>query len=216
MTRRPAQALWAAAQWALAPGYRSLLARGLRAHFDRSRPGLWLDIGCGPRSMAAGVLPGRIVGVDVERAVLRDDPASGVQGVCASAAALPFAAQSFDGVVCFGLLHHLDDGEVRRALAEMRRVARPGATVLVFDAVRPRPPWRRPLAALLRALDRGRHLRTETALRRLLEEGGCAVGPAATYAWTGLEGSFATARRILRRKGDRAGVRRPGSEGDLG
>lgn len=185
--RRALGTLWAAAQWVLAPGYRLLLVRALRTHFDCSRPGRWLDVGCGGRSLAAGVLPGWLVGLDCNQAILPHG------AVCGSADALPFAAESFDGVVCFGLLHHLDDSTAPHALAEMRRVARAGAPILVFDAVRPRAPWRRPLAAWLRALDRGRHVRPEPQLRRLLADAAYTASPAVTYAWTGLEGGFATA-----------------------
>jgi SAM-dependent methyltransferase len=201
--RRALGALWAAAQWLLAPGYRPLLVRALRTHFDCSRPGRWLDVGCGERSIAAGVLPGWLVGLDCNRAVLRQG------AVCGTAGTLPFAAQSFDGVVCFGLLHHLDDSTARQSLAEMRRVARVGAPILVFDAVRPRAPWQRPLAAWLRTIDRGRHVRPEPLLRRLLADRAYTVSPSVTYAWTGLEGGFATAIGCGEKPAETNGPRAP-------
>ena len=42
--------------------------------------------------------------------------------VCASATALPLDAGTFDGALCFGLLHHLERGDAHPAFAEMRRV----------------------------------------------------------------------------------------------
>ncbi|MBL7007768.1 MAG: class I SAM-dependent methyltransferase, partial [Planctomycetes bacterium] len=53
----------------------------------------------------------------------------------ASAAALPFAADSFDLVFCFRLLHHFAQPAERQAvLAELARVSRRWALVSYFDA----------------------------------------------------------------------------------
>ncbi|MFZ1545788.1 MAG: class I SAM-dependent methyltransferase [Candidatus Nitrotoga sp.] len=153
--------------------------------------GRWLDVGCGPQAHVAHTLPGAMIGVDCAAGVLPATQRDGVVCVCATATALPFAAQSFDGVVCFGLLHHLSDAEADTALAEMRRVLRAGGIILVFDSVSPRSAVRRPLAALLRALDLGRHIRDEDALRRLLNRHGFSLDPRTTYSYTGLEGCWA-------------------------
>jgi demethylmenaquinone methyltransferase/2-methoxy-6-polyprenyl-1,4-benzoquinol methylase len=48
----------------------------------------------------------------------------GLQTVPADAQELPFADASFDAVMCVSMLHHVDDRA--RALAEQRRVLRPG------------------------------------------------------------------------------------------
>ncbi|TML08077.1 MAG: methyltransferase domain-containing protein [Actinobacteria bacterium] len=50
--------------------------------------------------------------------------AKGVETVPADAQELPFADASFDAVMCVSMLHHVDDRP--RALAEQRRVLRPG------------------------------------------------------------------------------------------
>jgi ubiquinone/menaquinone biosynthesis C-methylase UbiE len=181
-----------AAQWMLAPRFGSTLRRTVRAQMEPLGAGRWLDVGCGPRSGIARTLPGTLVGIDHAAELLRETQRDGVLCVCASATALPFTAESFDGVVCFGLLHHLNDAEGDAALAEMRRVTRAGGVVLVFDNVSPRSTAQRPLAALLRALDRGRHIRDENALHRLLDRNGFNPGPRLTYSWTGLEGRWAT------------------------
>jgi SAM-dependent methyltransferase len=194
---RMRHALWAAAQWLLAPGYEAMLRRTVREQLGPLGAGRWLDVGCGSGSRIAQALPGTLVGIDSAANVLYESRCDDVAYVCASATALPFEAANFDGVVCFGLLHHLDDADADTALAEMRRVARPGGVILVFDSVSPRSALRRPLAALLRALDRGRHIRDEAALRRLLESPGFDLGPRVTYSWTGLEGCWAT---LVRRR----------------
>jgi SAM-dependent methyltransferase len=50
--------------------------------------------------------------------------AKGLETVPADAQELPFADASFDAVICVSMLHHVDDRP--RALAEQRRVLRPG------------------------------------------------------------------------------------------
>ena len=56
--------------------------------------------------------------------------------VRADALHLPFADASFDGVICGFGLRNLDDP--RRGLAEMRRVCKPGARVVILEFFRPR------------------------------------------------------------------------------
>ena len=104
----------------------------------------------------------------------------------------PFADGIFNGIVCFGLLHHLSGKDPHAALAEMRRVASPRGAVVVFDNVNPRSTLRRPLAALLRMRDLGKHVRHAAEFRHLPIGHGFSVGPRITYAWTGLEGCWAT------------------------
>lgn len=185
-------ALWLAAQWILAPRFGATLRRTVLEQMAPLGVGRWLDVGCGPRSRIADTLPGTLVGIDCAMDRLRETRRDGVLCIGASATALPFAAGSFDGVVCFGLLHHLDKVDADCALAEMRRVTRPGGTLLLHDNVEPLSAVRRPLAALLRALDHGRHIREEVSLRQLLDGHGFSVGPRMTYSWTGLEACWAS------------------------
>ncbi len=177
-----------------------MLRRTVRDQMGPLGAGRWLDVGCGPRARIAHTLPGTLVGIDCAGDVLRATRHDGVIRICARATALPFADESFDGVVCVGLLHHVSDADAGTALAEMRRVVRTDGIVLVFDGVRPRSARRRPLAALLRSLDRGRHVRDDTALRRLLDQNGFSADSRTTYSWTGLEGCWAR----LVRTGSRA------------
>ena len=58
---------------------------------------------------------------------------------------LPFAAGSFDAVICVLATHHMN---VRVLLAEMHRVLRPGGRLLVAD-VAPAPFWCTRLGRLL-------------------------------------------------------------------
>lgn len=101
-----------------------------------------LDVGCGPGSITLGlakaVAPGDVVGVDTQpEAVKQANAAASARNIpnarfeVADAYVLPFPAESFDCAFANGLLMHLS--EPRRALAEMRRVLRPGGVIAIRD-----------------------------------------------------------------------------------
>ena len=110
-----------------------------------------LDVGCGPASITADlaerVTPGRVVALDAAsgaleaaRATLRDRGLSEqVEVTCGDVMALPFEDASFDVVHAHQVLQHLADPV--GALAEMRRVTRPGGIVAVRDAVYSAMTW---------------------------------------------------------------------------
>jgi demethylmenaquinone methyltransferase / 2-methoxy-6-polyprenyl-1,4-benzoquinol methylase len=115
----------------------------------RIGPGMHvLDVACGTgtltRSLAAAAGPtGEVVGVDRSRPMLARAlaraPRAGSAPTSyrlADALALPFQAASFDAVtIAFGLRNLPDYGA---ALAEMARVARPGARIVVLEIAEPR------------------------------------------------------------------------------
>lgn len=87
-----------------------------------------LDVACGPGLMlrAAALRGLDAVGIDIAREgvrLARRD--ADAQAVVANAEALPFGTESFDVVTCVGSIERMLDRE--RVLAEMQRVARPGA-----------------------------------------------------------------------------------------
>ncbi len=176
---------------ALAPGATAALVRRIaEAAGGAARV---LDVGCGAASpmLAAGV---RAIGIDTRPAAAKSH-ARGAPAAAASAIALPFASGAFDLVWSCGLLHHLDDADAERATSEMLRVTAKGGRTIVFDGVWPSPAWRRPLAALIRAGDRGRHMRCEAALRTLLPEARSWRCARFNYAATGLEGLWCERRK---------------------
>lgn len=111
---------------------------------EHLRPGRRvLDIGCGPGTLtcdlAALVAPGEVVGVDRAGGVLEEARATAagrgltnVAFVVGDAYALDAGDASFDVVHAHQVLQHLTDPV--RALAEMRRVCRPGGVVAARDA----------------------------------------------------------------------------------
>ncbi len=101
-----------------------------------------LDVGCGPGSITLGlaetIAPGEVVGLDLRAEPLTQAHAAaarrGIANVrfeVGSVYALPFADASFDAAFAHFVLMHLR--EPMRALAEVRRVLRPGGVVGVSD-----------------------------------------------------------------------------------
>lgn len=109
------------------------------ANFERlwspgDRPGRWLDAGCGAgtyvRALAARGAD--VVGADYSLPSLRRaGERLGAEALLAASdvRALPFAAESFDGALCFGVMQALADP--LPALRELCRVVRPGGQVWV-------------------------------------------------------------------------------------
>jgi ubiquinone/menaquinone biosynthesis C-methylase UbiE len=123
-----------------------------------------LDVGTGAGALAFAFAPHarEVVGVDVVPELLalgrRRAPAN-VDLVEADGTALPFETASFDLVGSMRVLHHCRRPELM--LAEISRVAKPGATVLVIDQIAPVDP----LAAL--ELDRFERARDPSHARCL-------------------------------------------------
>jgi len=73
-----------------------------------------------------------------------------------------------DRVLCWGVLHHLDDGQVREVLRFARRALKPGGLLLGIEpCFLLRQGW---LSRKLMELDAGDHIRQERAWRALLGE----------------------------------------------
>lgn len=119
-----------------------------------------LDCGCGRGfylNFVRGLRPrARLVGVDLSLGELAamelPEGADGVARVRARAGALPFADDWFDAVIVSEVLEHVDDDLA--ALAEVRRVLRPGGRAAVTVPNRRFPFAYDPVNAALGAVDR--------------------------------------------------------------
>ena len=115
------------------------LVRGLLARHLDPAPQRVLDVGCGTGHLAGELLGAghRVTAVDflpeALAAARSDAPAVGL--LRADAGRLPLAAGAFDAVTILDVLEHVDDVA---ALAELRRVLRPGG-LLVLTV--PAFPW---------------------------------------------------------------------------
>jgi SAM-dependent methyltransferase len=85
-----------------------------------------LDVGCGEGELARHLPEGGWLGLDSSAEMLARAPQPTVRG---DACALPFQDESFGSVALLYVLYHLP--EPVRALAEARRVLRPGGLVVV-------------------------------------------------------------------------------------
>lgn len=120
-----------------------------RARFvlEHCPPGSALDVGCGTGALAARLadLGYEMVGVDPSEGMLRvlAERKSRVRGVRGSGTSLEFPDDSFDLVLSVAVMHHIAaPDDVRRTLAEMVRVTKPGGRVLVWDHNPRNPYWR--------------------------------------------------------------------------
>lgn len=121
-------------------GRRAIVRRLLeRFLLTRDSSPRMLDLGCGTgANLVLFAEFGRVVGLDLGAEALRLAATRGTgagltEGV---ATRLPFVAGCFEVVACLDVLEHLDDEA--GALREMRRVLRPGGTLLLSV---PAYPW---------------------------------------------------------------------------
>ena len=121
-----------------------------------------LDLGCGTGTLTVALEAAAprlsVTGVDgdpevLDRARAKAGAGSSIEWVQALAGALPFEDASFDRVVSSLLFHHLVPDAKRAALAEARRVLRPGGRMHVADWGRPRDPAMAAAFFALRVVD---------------------------------------------------------------
>jgi ubiquinone/menaquinone biosynthesis C-methylase UbiE len=101
-----------------------------------------LDIGAGPGLLTLAAAPkvSHVWALDISPAMCSHLEAklailqiANVDVVAANATALPLADGSVEVVLSNYCLHHLRDADKRRALAEIRRVLRPGGRLVIGD-----------------------------------------------------------------------------------
>jgi ubiquinone/menaquinone biosynthesis C-methylase UbiE len=146
--------------------------------------GAGLDVGCGAGHLSYALSPllSRIIALDPSEAMLatvrETAQARGLGNIetkPGTAEALPFADASFDVVATRYSAHHwiaLD-----RALAEMRRVLRPGGFILIIDVEAPPNPLVDTHFQTLELLHDPSHVRdrSEAEWRRHFQDADCAI-----------------------------------------
>ena len=157
-----------------------------------------VDVGCGTGTLAIALAAGgaEVIGIDGDPEALAlahaKPGAEAVQWRKGLATALPLPGASADRVVMSLLLHHLDAGAKRTALAEAVRVLRPGGRLHVADWGRPGDPLMRAAARALTRVDGAEGLREhlEGAVPVLLADAGfvaVAVHDRLRTGWGSLE-----------------------------
>jgi len=143
-----------------------------------------LDVACGPGflTMTFAACTAHATGFDATDAFLalaRAEAArrglGNLEFRSGDAESLPFADASFDVVSCRAAFHHFPRPE--RILAEMRRVARPGASLVIADMLGSEDPAKAAYHDRMERLCDPTHVRAlpETELRRLFADAGLEV-----------------------------------------
>jgi len=120
------------------------LREALRRHAGGPRAARLLDLGCGTGALLREVKHNyprlAVTGLDLSAPYLavarrRLAPWSRVALIEAAAEAMPFAAAEFDIVSCLYLFHELPARVRRAVVAEIRRVLKPGGTLIFVDSL---------------------------------------------------------------------------------
>ena len=148
-------------------GEQAVIARELAPWQDVGRRE-FLDFGCGTGESAPWFPAAHYTGVDIAAHYIRfaGRHRAGRFAVT-SGDAIGLASERFDAALVQGVFHHMPDDLVRATVAELHRVLKPGATLLVMEDIP--PPDRRNIAGhMMHWLDRGGFIRTEGEYRALL------------------------------------------------
>jgi 2-polyprenyl-3-methyl-5-hydroxy-6-metoxy-1,4-benzoquinol methylase len=131
-----------------------------------------VDIGCGPGDIVNVVPPIEYVGVDISEAYIAQAAAThGSRGVfrAGTARVLLDEPRAFnaDLVMCMGVLHHLDDHEVREVLDVAMQLLKPGGR---FVAIEPSYLVKQSrLSKWIMSKDRGQSIRTDARWREMTD-----------------------------------------------
>jgi SAM-dependent methyltransferase len=119
----------------------------------------YLDLGCGTGFLRDHLRNADYLGVDLNPAYIA--AARRKRGECfqvGDALEIGNLSRQFDRIIAIGLLHHLDDRQVRTVLAGARQRLRPGGEIFIIDALW--PPDNNRLGRILRGSDNGAYVRT--------------------------------------------------------
>jgi ubiquinone/menaquinone biosynthesis C-methylase UbiE len=117
---------------------RHLTDRRMGRLIRQAREGqLFVDVGCGTGSNIL-LMPCAGAGLDVSQGMVKEARRKGLRAVVASGTRIPYESGIADFVSTQHVLHHvnfyLGDTGVRETIAEMVRIAKAGAQILVFEA----------------------------------------------------------------------------------
>lgn len=148
-------------------GEKEVIARELDPWRDAGQRE-FLDFGCGTGEFAPCFPPERYTGVDLATYYVRFASRTYAgRFATSSGAAIGLASRRFDAVLVLGVFHHMPDELVRATVAELNRVTKPGATLLVMEDIPPPNAWN-VAGHLMHWIDRGGFIRTDGEYRALL------------------------------------------------
>jgi ubiquinone/menaquinone biosynthesis C-methylase UbiE len=128
-----------------------------------------LDVACGPGAFSELFPADGYVGVDMNERYIRyaQRHYPGTFRVM-DARKLDFEDDTFDDVLVYGLLHHLNDADARAVLAGISRVLKPGGRVLIIEDI-PTESRLNLVGHLLHHIENGHFIRAAQEYRDLLK-----------------------------------------------
>ncbi len=168
---------WTSEQPALFLFLRGLLENDFRAiravirrHLSSQDGVRTLDLGCGPGAFSTLFAAPAYVGVDINRRYV-EHARRHFQGrfLEGDARRVELPDASFDQILVFGLLHHLEDETARAVLLEMRRLLTAGGRALVIEDI-PTVSRLNLLGHLIHSAENGEHIRPADEYRCLYAE----------------------------------------------
>ena len=150
-------------------GEKDVIARELAPWRDAGRVNFSISA-VAPASSRPCFPPEHYTGVDLARALpaLRRPNTTPAASPSPAARRSAWRAQRFDAALVLGVFHHMPDALVRATVAELHRVMKPGATLLVMEDIPPPDAWN-VAGRVMHWLDRGGYIRTNAEYRALLE-----------------------------------------------
>ena len=133
--------------------------RELRAEHFFQPGSSYLDAGCGTGFLRDHLPNADYLGVDINPAYIA--AARRKRGECfqvGNALEIGNLSRRFDRIIAIGLLHHLDDSQVRIVLAGARTRLQAGGEIFIIDALW--PPDNNCIGRILRGSDNGAYVRT--------------------------------------------------------
>lgn len=140
----------------------------IREHLASDPKRRVLDVACGPGAFSDLFSEQSYTGIDINPNYI-DYARKHYRGefFVQDARSLEFGEGAFDEALVYGVLHHLDDGDVSSVASSLKRVLRPGGVVLVIEDI-PTESKLNFVGHLLHWVENGHFIRPAEEYRRLL------------------------------------------------
>ena len=144
------------------------IRRTIREYLPDSKNQIVLDVACGPGAFSVSFTADVYVGIDInKRYVEYAQSRYGGSFHVMDARRLEFDNSSFDSVLVYGLLHHLNDHDVREVLKGITRVLKPSGRVLIIEDI-PSESRLNVVGHLLHRIENGHFIRSAEEYKTLL------------------------------------------------
>ena len=145
------------------------IRRTIQEYLPDSEKQRVLDIACGPGAFSGLFAADVYVGVDINQRYIEyaQRRHKGTFHVM-DARHIEFSDDSFDGVLVYGLIHHLNDDDAREVLKGIARVLKPSGRALIIEDI-PSESRLNVVGHLLHRIENGRFIRSAEEYRTLLD-----------------------------------------------